>query len=92
MISISIGSGIIKIGIYTYLTDIFFPPEVKDICSTSDECRTSPLTQFSQSSLPLHRQSYILSNFCTEHNVQECLLHINQVGNLTPTKCLCLVV
>nr|XP_046247310.1 afadin- and alpha-actinin-binding protein-like isoform X2 [Scatophagus argus]XP_046247311.1 afadin- and alpha-actinin-binding protein-like isoform X2 [Scatophagus argus]XP_046247312.1 afadin- and alpha-actinin-binding protein-like isoform X2 [Scatophagus argus] len=51
---------------------------VKDICSSSVECRTPPLRQFSQSSLPLHRKSYMLSTFCTEHNVQECLLHISQ--------------
>lgn len=38
---------------------------------------------FSQSSLPLqHRTSYILSSFCTEDNVQECLLRIGQVGYL----------
>ncbi|XP_008291913.1 afadin- and alpha-actinin-binding protein [Stegastes partitus] len=51
---------------------------VKDIRSSSVECRTSPLRQFSQSSLPLHRNSYALSTFCAEHNVQECLSHINQ--------------
>ncbi|XP_010779641.1 afadin- and alpha-actinin-binding protein-like [Notothenia coriiceps] len=51
--------------------------EVKDIRSSSVECRPSPLRQFSQSSLPLHR-NYMLSDFCTEHNVQECLSHINQ--------------
>ncbi|XP_050933299.1 afadin- and alpha-actinin-binding protein isoform X3 [Lates calcarifer] len=51
---------------------------VKDIHSSSTECRASPLRQFSQSSLPLHRNSYTLSTFCTEHNVQECLSHINQ--------------
>ncbi|XP_054459356.1 afadin- and alpha-actinin-binding protein-like [Anoplopoma fimbria] len=50
---------------------------VKDICSSSVECGPSPLRQFNQSSLPLHR-NYILSTFCTEHNVQECLSHINQ--------------
>lgn len=50
--------------------------EVKDIRSSSIECRTPPLRQFSQSSL--HRKSYILSTFCTEHNVQECLSHISQ--------------
>ncbi|KAF3835166.1 hypothetical protein F7725_027724 [Dissostichus mawsoni] len=57
--------------------DYFLPPEVKDIRSSSVECRPSPLRQFSQSSLPLHR-NYMLSDFCTEHNVQECLSHINQ--------------
>lgn len=62
---------------------MYFPPKVKDICSSSVECRTAPLRQLSQSSLPLHRNSYMLSTFCTEHNVQECLSHINQVGNLT---------
>ncbi|XP_044055969.1 afadin- and alpha-actinin-binding protein-like isoform X2 [Siniperca chuatsi] len=51
---------------------------VKDIRSSSVECRTPPLGQFSQSALPLHRKSYMLSTFCTEHNVQECLSHINQ--------------
>ncbi|KAM8745502.1 afadin- and alpha-actinin-binding protein-like isoform 1-T1 [Acanthopagrus schlegelii] len=51
--------------------------EDKDICSSS-ECRTSPLRQFSQSSLPLHRKSYMLSTFCTEQNVQECQSYINQ--------------
>ncbi|XP_030288106.1 afadin- and alpha-actinin-binding protein-like isoform X1 [Sparus aurata] len=51
--------------------------EDKDICSSS-ECRTPPLRQFSQSSLPLHRKSYMLSTFCTEQNVQECQSHINQ--------------
>lgn len=69
-----------KIVIYTYLTDIF-PLEVKDICD-SGECRTPLMRPFSQSSLPLQRRtSYILSTFCTEHNVQECLLRITQVGN-----------
>ncbi|XP_051232516.1 afadin- and alpha-actinin-binding protein-like isoform X2 [Dicentrarchus labrax] len=51
---------------------------VKDICSSSVECRTSPLRQFSQSPLPLHRKPYMLSTFCTENNVQECLSHISQ--------------
>uniref|UniRef100_A0A8C3AZ36 SSX family member 2 interacting protein n=1 Tax=Cyclopterus lumpus TaxID=8103 RepID=A0A8C3AZ36_CYCLU len=59
-----------------YLTG-FISPEVKDTCSSSVECRSPPLIQFSQSSVPLHR-NYILSTFCTEHNVQECLSHINQ--------------
>lgn len=56
---------------------------VKDICSTPAACRTSPSRQLSQSSLPLHQKSYILSTFCTEHNMQECLLHINQVAAFT---------
>ncbi|XP_030584127.1 afadin- and alpha-actinin-binding protein-like isoform X1 [Archocentrus centrarchus] len=51
---------------------------VKDVRSSSVECRASPLRQFSQSSLLLHRNSYMLGNFCTEHNAQECLSHINQ--------------
>ncbi|XP_069550837.1 afadin- and alpha-actinin-binding protein-like [Brachyistius frenatus] len=51
---------------------------VKDICSSSDECRTSPLRQFSPPSLPLNRNSHMLGTFCAEHNVQECLAHINQ--------------
>uniref|UniRef100_A0A7N9B0K8 Synovial sarcoma, X breakpoint 2 interacting protein b n=1 Tax=Mastacembelus armatus TaxID=205130 RepID=A0A7N9B0K8_9TELE len=40
--------------------------------------RASPLRQLNQSSLPLNRNSYMLSTFCTEDNVQECLLHISQ--------------
>lgn len=72
----------LKIVIDAYLTDIF-PLEVKDIGNLSGECRTPLMRPFSQSSLPLQRQtSYILSTFCTEHNVQECLLRISQVGNL----------
>ncbi|XP_038571711.1 afadin- and alpha-actinin-binding protein-like isoform X1 [Micropterus salmoides] len=51
---------------------------VTDIRRSSLECRTSPLRQFSQSSLSLHRKSFMLSTFCTENNVQECLSHINQ--------------
>ncbi|XP_042339622.1 afadin- and alpha-actinin-binding protein-like isoform X2 [Plectropomus leopardus] len=50
---------------------------VKDICSSSVECRPSPLRQFSQSLLPLHR-NYMHSTFCTDNNVQECLSHISQ--------------
>ncbi|KAM3869150.1 afadin- and alpha-actinin-binding protein-like [Diretmus argenteus] len=49
--------------------------------STSCFCRpsTSPLRQFSQSSLlPVPRNPYMLSAFCTEDNVPECLSHINQ--------------
>ncbi|XP_032382464.1 afadin- and alpha-actinin-binding protein isoform X2 [Etheostoma spectabile] len=53
------------------------PPIVKDICSSSIECRPSPLGQFNQSSLPLHINT-MLSTFCTEENVQECLSHISQ--------------
>ncbi|XP_014189392.1 afadin- and alpha-actinin-binding protein isoform X1 [Haplochromis burtoni] len=51
---------------------------VKDGRSSSVEYGASPLRQFSQSSLLLHRNSYMLSTFCTEHNVQQCLSHINQ--------------
>ncbi|XP_053178190.1 afadin- and alpha-actinin-binding protein-like isoform X2 [Scomber japonicus] len=51
---------------------------VKDIRRSSVECRTTPLRQFSQSSLALHKNSYAHSTFCTEHNVQECLSHISQ--------------
>lgn len=58
----------------------FFYPEAKDICNKS-ECRTCPLRRFSQSSQQLHRSSNMLSTFCTGHNVQECVSHINQVGN-----------
>ncbi|XP_028259946.1 afadin- and alpha-actinin-binding protein-like isoform X2 [Parambassis ranga] len=50
---------------------------VKDVRSSS-ESRTSPMRQFSQSPLPLHRNPYVLSAFCTEHNVKECLSHLNQ--------------
>ncbi|KAM7387894.1 hypothetical protein PAMP_024105 [Pampus punctatissimus] len=52
--------------------------EVKDIRRSSVECRTTPLWQFGQSSLPLHKNSYMQSTFCTENNVQECLSHISQ--------------
>uniref|UniRef100_A0A3B3C5C2 Synovial sarcoma, X breakpoint 2 interacting protein b n=1 Tax=Oryzias melastigma TaxID=30732 RepID=A0A3B3C5C2_ORYME len=39
----------------------------------------SPLLRhFSQSSLPLHRNTNVQSAFCTQQNVQECLSHINQ--------------
>ncbi|XP_029285778.1 afadin- and alpha-actinin-binding protein-like [Cottoperca gobio] len=48
---------------------------VKDIGNSSVECSPSPLRLVSQSSL--HR-NYMLSAFCTEHNVQKCLSHINQ--------------
>ncbi|XP_031612029.2 afadin- and alpha-actinin-binding protein isoform X2 [Oreochromis aureus] len=51
---------------------------VKDGRSSSVEYGASPLRQFSQSSLLLHRNSYVLGTFCTEHNVQQCLSHINQ--------------
>ncbi|KAG7514245.1 hypothetical protein JOB18_028761 [Solea senegalensis] len=51
---------------------------VKDIHGTSAECRTSPLREFYQSSLQLHRSSNMFSCFCTEHNVQECASHISQ--------------
>ncbi|CAK6958101.1 afadin- and alpha-actinin-binding protein-like isoform X2 [Scomber scombrus] len=51
---------------------------VKDIRRSSVECRTTPLRRFSQSSLALHKNSYMHSTFCTEHNVQECLSHISQ--------------
>ncbi|XP_041862436.1 afadin- and alpha-actinin-binding protein-like isoform X2 [Melanotaenia boesemani] len=51
---------------------------VKDFRCSSVECRTPPVRPFSQSSLPLHKNSYMLSTFCTQHNVQECLSHINQ--------------
>ncbi|XP_034530834.1 afadin- and alpha-actinin-binding protein-like isoform X3 [Notolabrus celidotus] len=51
---------------------------VKDAGTGSVECRATPLRQFSQSSLTLHRSSHMLNSFCTEHNVQECLSHINQ--------------
>uniref|UniRef100_A0A3Q2QPW1 SSX family member 2 interacting protein n=1 Tax=Fundulus heteroclitus TaxID=8078 RepID=A0A3Q2QPW1_FUNHE len=56
--------------------------QVKDARSCSVECRTPPLRQFSQSSLPLHRNSHRLSTFCTEHNLQECLSHISQEVSL----------
>ncbi|XP_051803368.1 afadin- and alpha-actinin-binding protein-like isoform X2 [Acanthochromis polyacanthus] len=47
---------------------------VKDVLSSSVECRTSPLRRFSLTSL--HRNS--LGVFCSEDNVQECLSHISQ--------------
>ncbi|XP_023151222.2 afadin- and alpha-actinin-binding protein-like isoform X1 [Amphiprion ocellaris] len=47
---------------------------VKDVLSSSVECRTSPLRRFSLSAL--HRNS--LGVFCSEDNVQECLSHISQ--------------
>ncbi|KAM9761932.1 afadin- and alpha-actinin-binding protein-like isoform 1-T1 [Menidia menidia] len=50
--------------------------QVKGIGCSSAECRTPPTRPFTQS--PLHRNSYMLGAFCTEHNVQECLSHINQ--------------
>ncbi|CAJ1060687.1 afadin- and alpha-actinin-binding protein-like isoform X2 [Xyrichtys novacula] len=52
--------------------------EFKDTGTGSVECRAAPVRQFSQSSLTLHRSSHMLNSFCTEHNVQECLSHINQ--------------
>lgn len=67
---------------YTYLTDIS-PLQVKDVGAPPVECGAPPVRPFIQSSLPLqHRSSYILSTFCTEDNVQECLFRISQVGNL----------
>ncbi|XP_014862767.1 PREDICTED: afadin- and alpha-actinin-binding protein-like isoform X1 [Poecilia mexicana] len=56
--------------------------QVKDARRCSVECRTPPLSHFSQSSLPLHRNSHRLSTFCTEHNLQECLSHISQEVSL----------
>ncbi|XP_061540395.1 afadin- and alpha-actinin-binding protein-like isoform X1 [Phycodurus eques] len=53
--------------------------DVKDVCSSFGKCQTRPLTgHLDQSPLPLHRKSYMLTNFCTEHNVPECVTHINQ--------------
>lgn len=67
---------------YTYLTDVS-PLQVKDVGAPPVECGAPPMRPFIQSSLPLqHRSSYILSTFCTEDNVQECLFRISQVGNL----------
>ncbi|XP_040040396.2 afadin- and alpha-actinin-binding protein isoform X2 [Gasterosteus aculeatus] len=51
--------------------------EFRDICSSSVECRPSLLGQISPSSVPLHK-NHILSTFCREDNLQECLSHINQ--------------
>ncbi|XP_054645167.1 afadin- and alpha-actinin-binding protein-like isoform X2 [Dunckerocampus dactyliophorus] len=60
------------------LTD-FALSEVKDAQSISVECGTPPVMGHSdQSPLPLHRKSSVLTNFCTEHNVQECASRINQ--------------
>ncbi|XP_061680116.1 afadin- and alpha-actinin-binding protein-like isoform X2 [Syngnathoides biaculeatus] len=53
--------------------------DVKDLCSSSGKCQTWPLTgHLDHSPLPLHTKSYMLTNFCTEHNVPECVTHINQ--------------
>lgn len=62
--------------------DILLSSQVKDVRRSSVECRTPPLMQFNQPSLPLHRSPYTLRTFCTEQNVQECLSHINQVNGL----------
>nr|XP_020452579.1 afadin- and alpha-actinin-binding protein isoform X2 [Monopterus albus] len=51
---------------------------VRHLHSSSPECRTSPVRHFSRSLLPQHRNSSMLSTFCTEHNVQDCLSHISQ--------------
>lgn len=75
--------------IYSWIWWVLFPPEVKDNCSSSAECGTTPLRQISQSSLSLHRKSFMLNTFCTEHNVQECLSHISQVCNLPVLRCVC---
>ncbi|XP_028300007.1 afadin- and alpha-actinin-binding protein isoform X2 [Gouania willdenowi] len=48
----------------------------KDTSHCSAETRTSPLSQFVQSSL--QRKLYMFSGFCTEHNVPACLSHISQ--------------
>ncbi|XP_054901597.1 afadin- and alpha-actinin-binding protein-like isoform X2 [Poeciliopsis prolifica] len=56
--------------------------QVKDARRCSVECRAPPLSPFSQSSLPLHRNSHRLSTFCTEDNLQECLSHISQEVSL----------
>ncbi|XP_077440894.1 afadin- and alpha-actinin-binding protein-like isoform X2 [Vanacampus margaritifer] len=53
--------------------------DVKDVCSSSVICQTSPqLGHLDQQTLPLHWKSYTLINFCTEDNVPECVTHINQ--------------
>ncbi|KAF7202358.1 afadin- and alpha-actinin-binding protein isoform X2 [Nothobranchius furzeri] len=49
----------------------------KDGRRSSVESRTPPLRQLSQSLQPLHRNPHTISIFCSEHNVQECLSHIN---------------
>lgn len=56
---------------------------VKDHYGMSVECGAPLLRHFSQSSLPLHRNTNVQSAFCTQQNVQECLSHINQVGVLS---------
>ncbi|XP_034035048.1 afadin- and alpha-actinin-binding protein-like [Thalassophryne amazonica] len=52
--------------------------EFKDVSCSSAECGASTLRRFSRPSLLQHRNSYMLSAFCTEDNVHECLSHINQ--------------
>ncbi|KAM6922086.1 afadin- and alpha-actinin-binding protein-like [Xenentodon cancila] len=51
---------------------------VKGVNGSGVECGTPLSRQFNQSTLPLLRNSNVLSTFCTEHNMQECLSHINQ--------------
>ncbi|XP_061594357.1 afadin- and alpha-actinin-binding protein-like [Cololabis saira] len=51
---------------------------VKGVHGSTVECGTPLLRQFNQSTLPLLRNSNVLSTFCTENNMQECLSHINQ--------------
>ncbi|XP_077390627.1 afadin- and alpha-actinin-binding protein-like isoform X2 [Festucalex cinctus] len=53
--------------------------DVKDVCSSSVICQTQPqLGHLDQPTLPLHRKTFTLMNFCTEDNVTECVTHINQ--------------
>uniref|UniRef100_A0A1A7XMG1 Synovial sarcoma, X breakpoint 2 interacting protein n=1 Tax=Iconisemion striatum TaxID=60296 RepID=A0A1A7XMG1_9TELE len=51
---------------------------VKDVRRSSVESRTPPMRQLSPSLQPLHRNPHMISIFCSEHNVGECLSHINQ--------------
>ncbi|XP_077573968.1 afadin- and alpha-actinin-binding protein-like [Stigmatopora nigra] len=51
--------------------------DVKDVCSSSVKCPTPSQTGHMNHS-PLHINSYMLTNFCTEDNVEECVEQINQ--------------
>ncbi|XP_077462701.1 afadin- and alpha-actinin-binding protein-like [Stigmatopora argus] len=51
--------------------------DVKDVCSSSGKCPT-PSQMGHMNDSPLHRNSYMLTNFCTEDNVEECVEQINQ--------------
>ncbi|XP_051930521.1 afadin- and alpha-actinin-binding protein-like isoform X2 [Hippocampus zosterae] len=53
--------------------------DVKDVGSNSIKCHTPPLMGYlDQPPLSLQRTSYMNMNFCNEHNVPECVTHLNQ--------------